>query len=280
MTDFQCLSCPVCHKPLIRQERVLCCAQGHSFDIAAKGYVHLLLSQDMHSKDPGDSKEMVQARKRFLDKGYYAPLAQGLCTQFEKLLPQGMSESPLLVDAGCGDGYYTHTLHKFLTARRSDIRFLGLDISKEAIRLAAGRNKEIGFIVASLFKIPLQSESAHILNNAFAPACDSEFARVLKPKGYLITVIPGRDHLFELKKVLYDNPYLNDEKEPELPSFTRENQVRVKQVIDINSAEDLKDLVLMTPYYWKTPKEGLERLSRLSSLNTGIEFVISIYSRK
>lgn len=280
MTDFNFLSCPVCHNPLVRHERVLSCARGHSFDIASKGYVHLLLSQDKHSKDPGDSKEMAQARKRFLDKGYYAPLAQALCDETKKLLPQNTPESPLVVDAGCGDGYYTHALHRSFVESSMAIQLYGLDISKEAIRLAAGRCKEINFVVASLFKIPLLSEAAHVLINAFAPASDSEFARVLKKQGHLVTVIPGRDHLFELKSVLYEKPYLNDEKEPELPSFTREKQVRVKQFIHIPSPEDLQDLVLMTPYYWKTPKEGLERLGKLSSLKTTIDFIISIHCRK
>ncbi len=280
MTDFKHLSCPVCHNPLIRHERALSCAQGHSFDIASKGYVHLLLSQDKHSKDPGDNKEMAQARKHFLDKGYYEPLAQALCHEIKQILSEGTQESSLVVDAGCGDGYYTHALHRSLTESRLDVQLYGMDISKEAIRLAAGRSKDIGFIVASLFKLPFLSQSTDILINTFAPACDSEFARILKKRGHLVTVIPGKHHLFELKSVLYEKPYENDEKEPDLPSFSKEKQVRVQHMIDIPSQEDLNDLVLMTPYYWKTPKEGLERLSRLSGLRTTIDFIISIHSRK
>ena len=37
--------CPVCGSALERGEKILTCENGHSFDIAKKGYVNLLLSQ-------------------------------------------------------------------------------------------------------------------------------------------------------------------------------------------------------------------------------------------
>jgi 23S rRNA (guanine745-N1)-methyltransferase len=246
--------------------------------LAGKGYVNLLLSQDKNSRDPGDNKEMVQARKRFLDKGYYSPLAHGL----SKLLIQlcgTYNKDCVLLDAGCGDGYYTHHLQSALSENGINCSVYGMDISKEAIRLAAGRNKDIHFMVGSLFKVPFSCHQADLLLNAFAPACDKEFSRVLKKDGYLITVIPGREHLLELKAVLYDQPYENDEKEPDLPSFKSEEQIRIKANIEIYSQEDLSNLVVMTPYYWRTPKEGLERLRQLGSLKTTIEFIIGLHTK-
>ena len=38
---------------------------------------------------------------------------------------------------------------------------------------------------------------------------------MLAPEGSLYTVVPGARHLFGLKEVLYDTPYLNDEKLPQ-----------------------------------------------------------------
>ncbi len=277
MRDFEYLICPVCQKPLIQNEKCLLCSSGHSFDVAGKGYVNLLLSQDKNSRDPGDNKEMVQARKRFLDKGYYSPLAQGL----SKILIQRCSvrnKEWVLLDAGCGDGYYTHHLQRSLSENTINGTVYGMDISKEAIRLAASRNKAIQFMVGSLFKIPFIDHQADFLLNAFAPASDQEFSRVLEKDGFLVTVIPGREHLLELKAVLYDKPYENDEKEPDLPSFKSVEQIRIKANIEINAQEDLSDLVVMTPYYWRTPKEGLERLSKLSSLKTTIEFIIGLHT--
>lgn len=276
MSDFIHLSCPVCQKPLQRRDNSLLCSSGHGFDIAGKGYVNLLLSQDKHSKDPGDNKEMAQSRKRFLDKGYYRPLAEGLCNVFGLLLG---NHSSVLLDAGCGDGYYTHTLHNALKESGRDFIIYGMDISKEAIRLAAGRNKEIAFLVASLFKLPLPDQTVEGILNVFAPACDNEFSRVLKKDGRLVTVIPGKNHLIELKSVLYDKPYVNDEKGPELPSFVSEDQVHITNIVEIQTSSDLMDLFTMTPYYWKTPKEGLERLNKLTNLKITTDFIIGIHKK-
>lgn len=279
MRNFEHLICPVCHNHLQKNEKSLTCENLHSFDVAGKGYVNLLLSQDKNSKDPGDNKDMAKARKRFLDKGYYSLLSDGLCDLFsQRLLLSG--DNPVFLDAGCGDGYYTDCISKSLSKASISCSIYGIDISKEAIRLAAGRNKEIRFIVASLFKIPIQSAQSDFILNAFAPSNDPEFSRVLKNDGALVTVIPGKRHLFQLKSVLYDKPYENDEKEPELPSFRLEEQVRINGFIELNSREDIADLLTMTPYYWRTPREGIERLNRLDNLGTEIEFIIGIHKKR
>ena len=300
MSHFEHLICPVCQRPLLQNSKSLICLAGHNFDIAGKSYVNLLLSRDKNSKDPGDNKEMAKARKRFLDRGYYESLSRGLSEVLIKnasikeagtfksaasksvaLNGAASKNGPVILDAGCGDGYYTDYIQRTIKDKLpgSSCVLYGMDISKEAIRLASGRNKEIGFIVASLFKLPFKSNQADYVINAFAPACDPEFGRVLKKGGTLITVIPGRKHLFELKSVLYENPYENDEKGPDLPSFRSEGQVRIKSVIKIDSAADLSDLLTMTPYYWRTPKEGIDRFRKLKSLETTTEFVIGIHSK-
>jgi len=278
MDKFEHLMCPVCGDPLINKEKSLICHQGHSFDMAGKGYVNLLLSQDKSSREPGDSKEMAKSRKRFLDRGYYEPLAKCLCVLTSQWLNDS-KEHVVLLDAGCGDGYYTDTLGRSFINDPFDISVYGMDISKDAIRLAAGRNRDIGFFVASLFRIPFAKDSVHIILNAFAPASDPEFSRILKKKGILVTVIPGRDHLFGLKSVLYDKPYENDEQGPDLPSFRCVDRVRVKYDIKLGSHEDIADLLTMTPYYWRTPREGVERLNGLTELETPVEFIVSVYTK-
>lgn len=275
MLNTEHLICPVCQKPLKPAPQSLICISGHSFDLAGKGYVNLLLSQDKNSKDPGDNKEMATARKQFLDKSYYSILAEKLRTIVIGMINK--NSETFILDAGCGDGYYTN--HLSLGEEFSSVSICGVDISKEAIRLASGRNKSIDFIVASLFKMPFRNNCADVIINAFAPSSDSEFSRILKNNGFLITVIPGRSHLIELKSVLYDKPYENDEKEPELTSFKAEGQARVKASIKIGSQEDLSNLVSMTPYGYRTPKEGLARLHMLDSLETTIEFIISLYKK-
>ena len=71
-------SCPVCGGSLAWGEHACRCPEGHSFDIAAQGYVNLLLANQKSSPNPGDNAEMVAGRTRFLDSGSYAPLSDAL----------------------------------------------------------------------------------------------------------------------------------------------------------------------------------------------------------
>ena len=64
--------CPVCDSELRKSEKQYVCCNNHNFDISRKGYVNLLLVNQKKTKQPGDNKEMVESRSRFLDKGYYS----------------------------------------------------------------------------------------------------------------------------------------------------------------------------------------------------------------
>lgn len=55
--------CPICAQPLEKQPGRYLCPNGHSYDCAAAGYVHLLPVRQKHSKLPGDDKEMVGRAK-------------------------------------------------------------------------------------------------------------------------------------------------------------------------------------------------------------------------
>ena len=160
-------SCPLCSAPLTRGEHSCFCPAGHSFDLAAAGYTHLLPANRKHSKNPGDDKAMVAARSAFLDKGYYAPLLDALCN----LVVREMTETPapVLLDSGCGEGYYTAGLVRALRAAGQSPRCAGVDISKFALRRAARRLPEEEFAVASVYHLPLADASVDILTNVFSP---------------------------------------------------------------------------------------------------------------
>ena len=104
--------CPICAQPLEKQPGRYLCPSGHSYDCAAAGYVHLLPVRQKHSKLPGDDKEMVRARKDFLSAGYYHHLCQAL----EDLADRYTGQCPVVVDSGCGEGYYTAGIFNRLTA--------------------------------------------------------------------------------------------------------------------------------------------------------------------
>lgn len=271
------LACPVCGMGLALSEQSLKCVNGHTFDVSAKGYANLLMSNDKHSKEPGDNKEMVAARRRFLEKGYYEPLAAGLSEVVASLAAEKRLPSPVILDAGCGEGYYTRYLGSALSNHGINAVITGVDISKDAIKSAVKKHGP-QFYVASLFKLPIKNKSADVVVNAFAPACDSEFFRVLKNNGRLVAVIPGKKHLFTLKSIMYDSPYENDEKEPDLPSFKLLEKRRISGEITVLGNDSVFDLLSMTPYYWRTPENGVNRLKTIDSLKTAIEFIILSYA--
>lgn len=137
----------------------------------------------MHSKAPGDDREMVAARAAFLERGYYAPLRQAL----EELVLEASAhlEGPVLLDSGCGEGYYTAGMFRALERAGHRPRAAGIDISKYALRRAAKRLPEGEFAVASAYRLPLADASADLLTNVFSPLSAEEFARVLRPGRHL-----------------------------------------------------------------------------------------------
>ena len=190
--------------PLTRGPQAYTGPGGHSFDLAAAGYVHLLPSNRKHSQNPGDDKAMVAARSDFLDRGYYAPLRDALCQL--ALRSTGARPAPARRDSGGGEGYSPTALFQALAREGRAPSAAGVDISKFALRRAARRLKEGEFAVASVYRLPLAPRSVDLLTNVFSPLCPEEFARVLRPGGRFLYVVPSPRHLWEMKQVLYDRP--------------------------------------------------------------------------
>ncbi|MDD4124934.1 MAG: methyltransferase domain-containing protein [Eubacteriales bacterium] len=264
------LICPVCGKPLEnsleKEKNVRKCVSGHSFDIAKDNYVNLLVRSG--TENAGDNKEMALSRKNFLSKDYYKPLADVV----GDLLVTADTETVL--DICCGEGYYTSQLTK-----RKKCDFYGFDISKEMVRLAAKRRCGAEFFAANLTDIPVRSCSVDFAFHLFAPFDKYEFYRVMKKGGTLVTVIPGREHLLGLKEVLYENIYYNDESVTDAGEFTLADRIRVRASISIDNKEDIASLFKMTPYYYSTPRSGIEKLERTEKLETPIEFVLLVYKK-
>ncbi|MDD3429818.1 MAG: methyltransferase domain-containing protein [Oscillospiraceae bacterium] len=267
--------CPVCKKILKENENNYLCKNGHSFDKAAEGYVHLLPVSKMHSKIPGDNKLMVNARRSFFATGGYDifkdEISRLVCNQTQS------EKQPVIVDAGCGEGYYTGQVQALLAQQQKSSRILAFDISKFAVKAAAKRYKGINFSVASIFDIPITDHCADCVMCVFAPIVEKEFYRVLKPGGTLILAVPGPRHLWQLKQVLYENPYLNQQQDIQYEGFILEQRVPVKGEITLNNNEMIQNLFSMTPYYYKTPRDGAEKLAQLSTLTTEIHFDLLVY---
>lgn len=272
MTMF---TCPICAAPLQRQEGRYLCPNRHSYDLSREGYVHLLPANRKHSKEPGDDKAMAAARTRFLDGGWYAHLRAALCGLVLEHLPIGGA----LVDAGCGEGYYTAGIAEALETAERQAKIAGVDLSKFALKKAAKRTKLAEFAVASVYHLPIADASTDVLLDCFSPLAIEEFCRVLKPGGVFLYVVPAANHLYEMKEVLYDEPYRNTEENIPYEGFESIEVINAEKEIHLTDAEDIMALFGMTPYAWKTPKEGVNRLRRQSELTVTTAFRIHVFRK-
>ncbi len=270
--------CPLCAAPLKRGERAYTCPSGHSFDIAREGYVHLLPANRKHSPQPGDDRAMSAARGRFLSKGYYAPLRD--CLEALALRHTQGHAAPTVLDAGCGEGYYDAGLLEALAGAGKRPALAGVDLSKPSVKQAARKCPAGEFAVATVYHLPVGAAAADLLLNCFSPLALDEFRRVLRPGGVFLYVTPAAGHLWEMKEVLYDRPYRKREEAVSYEGFEYLEIVPVETLMELNSQEDLMDLFQMTPYAWKTPREGVERLAGLSALAVTAAFRIHVFRRR
>ena len=229
-----------------------------------------------HSRAPGDDKAMAAARHTFLEKGYYAPLCEELC----QLAVELTGDAPAVLDNGCGEGYYTAGIYRALCEAGKTPVMAGIDISKSILRLAAKREKNVQFAVASSYRLPAADGSVDLLINCFSPLAIEEFRRVLRPGGHFIYVVPGEMHLWEMKQVLYDHPYVNEVKETPYEGFRYVSIRHITDVIHLEDPADIQALFGMTPYCWKTPKAGVEKLCKLTRLDCRIAFDIHVFEKE
>lgn len=266
-------SCPLCHAPLSRRERAYVCPQHHQFDIAKEGYVNLLPVQHKRSRDPGDSAEMMQARRAFLDAGYYQPLRDTLGSLLQARLP---AQGGAVLDIGCGEGYYTHAFAQI--ASETGAQTFGLDVSKAAIRAAAKRYPQAMFCVASSHRLPFNDNSIDALVRIYAPCKAQELARVVKAHGTVLTAAPGPRHLLELKGLIYDEVQLHAENSGEIAGFSVVEQRSLAYEINLTGPQAVA-LLQMTPFAWRAKPEVWENLAARDNFRCQTDFTIHCLQR-
>lgn len=264
------LRCPLCHDALALEASVARCARGHSFDRAREGYFNLLPVQHKNSLDPGDDADMVAARRAFLEAGHYARLRDTLQGLLAPLKPA------LLVDSGCGEGWYTAAL-----AREAAATF-AFDISKSAMKRAARRDATISWAVASSNDIPLPEAGADAMLAIFSPVNAVEAARVLRPGAALLVAAPGEKHLWELREALYEEvrAHQADKWQEELaPHFRFHSEARLQFDIALADNAAVNQLLKMTPHYWRAAREKRTQVEQLPSLATQADFRLLQFRR-
>lgn len=240
-------------------EHSLQCTNGHNFDIAKQGYINL----NMHnSQNTGDNSEMINARSNFLNKGYYSFLLNEI--------NKHLSKDDKLVDLACGEGYYTS---KFICEDK-----VGIDLSKQGLKIASKNDKSTTYLLNSIFHNPLEDNCADKIITIFAPIAKQEIVRLLNDDGSFILVKPDENHLFELKKAIYDNPYLNEIEDIRIDGMYLDKEIRISNIATLYN-EDLVNLFMMTPYYNTTSKVDKDKLNNIDNLDVTFSFIIDIYKK-
>jgi 23S rRNA (guanine745-N1)-methyltransferase len=274
---FQALACPLEGDALQPAGSRWCCAAGHSFDVASQGYTHLLPVQNKRSRDPGDSKEMVAARRRYLESGVYQPIAARVSAL---VLAGSPAEGHLsCLDAGCGEGYYLRQLAASVGDAQT-LAVLGLDISKWAVQAAAKQDKRMAWVVGSNANLPVLPGTLDRLMCLFGFPVYGEFARVLKPGGELLQVDAGPGHLRELREIIY--PSLKPERAGEAVApagFAHLETESLCYPIDLKAAEQIADLLTMTPHLYRATAEGLAKARALTQLTLTVDVRLTRWRR-
>jgi len=268
------LACPLCAHRLFLSGKTLKCENGHSFDIAREGYVNLSLSGKRKTRISGDGRDMVLSRRAFLKNGHYAPLLHEIASVIISRCKNGRISHPVIIDAGCGEGYYTNNIKALVDQDGFFASVFGFDLSKDAVKMAS-KGSACTFAAANIFHLPVSPCCADFVLSVFSPVAESEFLRIVKPGGVLIIVSPGRRHLFEMKEALYSDPYENDDAAWEIPGFATLTKKTCLFKMHLSGSDDIINLFKMTPYSFRTAKGGEAALGALSSLDITAEFEIS-----
>ena len=264
-------TCPICREALLLNESASSwrCENNHLFDCAREGYVNLLPSNKKRSSEPGDSAEMIAARRRILGAEIYRPLADSIQAQLA-----GMGSITRILDLGCGEGYYSNAMRRVIP----DAIVCGVDISKPAVRLAAKQYSSVNFAVASSFTLPLAAASQDLVVRIFAPSDEAEVSRVLKAEGAYLEVTPAPRHLWALREALYDTPRAHSAAREEVGGLSLCQSSTVEFKVELDQAL-LHDLVAMTPFAHRGHREKREQLLALDSLTVQMAFSLKLFQK-
>lgn len=200
-TDY--LKCPICSSLFTfgSNNKSLACGSGHNFDMAKQGYVNFCGGS---MGKLYENKELFRARRNIYEAGFFKGVEEAVREGLKELFPEG---GGTVVEAGCGEG----SLLSFLQRENPQNRYIGLDISKSAVKMAAQQNGQVSWLVADICKMPLKDSSADCIIDMLTPANYGEFHRILKPGGYIIKIIPNDGYLTELRQKLGKKAYEDKE---------------------------------------------------------------------
>ncbi|MEO7588567.1 MAG: putative RNA methyltransferase [Arachnia sp.] len=239
------LACPVCRGSLSLKDRAVACEDGHSFDVARQGYVNLL----RHGAPANaDTAAMVAARDRFLSAGHYDPITSAVAA--------AVPDARRLLEVGAGTGHHLAAVLDRLPAAAG----VAADVSVPACRRAARAHPRMASVVADTWAgLPLADASVDAVLCIFAPRNPAEFARVLRPGGVAVVVVPAQEHLRELRRT-HALLQIGDGKVERLTTSALghlESGTATDVAYDLDlTGEEVADLIAMGPNAFHTRDRG------------------------
>jgi len=287
-SDF--LICPLCGTSLSKEGGSLFCAgtRRHCYDVAASGYVNLLPPGKGKNAHTGDDAGMIAARTAFLSGGYYDGISDAVAEITARYLPHG-TDTVRLCDAGSGEGYHTCRIARGIAARTERrVDAVGIDASKKgaaaaaklAARTADGENVNLSFAAGNIFSLPVADKSLDVMLSMFAPIPAAEAVRTLRDDGLLIVTASAARHLWEMRCLLYDDPREGNETAATPEGFLLAGRSAFRETVHIPDNKTLMNLFTMTPFYYRTPKEGRARLMATESLSVSVMADLYVFTKR
>jgi 23S rRNA (guanine745-N1)-methyltransferase len=275
------LACPIDGQPIQTHGAQPRCAAGHSFDKAREGYCNFLVVQHKASRDPGDSKHMVAARRRFLDAGHFEPIADHVFDAVRNILKPMVGIAFNIVDAGCGEGYYLDHLGRLAAAspQAGTLGLAGIDVSKWAVKAAARRKASATWLVANNRIPPFLDGSVDLVLCLFGFPIWEGFKKIQKAGGHVLLVDPAADHLIELREIIY--PTVKRSTSPpltqaEAAGYVLKHERQLRFSVTLTGADAIQDLVAMTPHAHRMPQDRRQALAELSTLSVTVNVAIRL----
>ena len=282
------LACPIDGTALSLVGRTLVCERRHAYDLSRHGHVNLLPVQFKPSGAPGDSAAMVASRRRVLDAALFDPLAEALLEHVVDSAVSAVSAAdegaPLLVDAGCGEGFYTHRMAERLAAQESTraVRVLGSDISAPAVSAAAKRHRDLAWCVANNTRLPIVRGRAGVIVSLFGFETWGPWS-ALQSNGQRVVVVDAAPrHLIELRERVYERVRVHGAPPDAAAGEAGYERVDERRITFVNTAvphERLADVLAMTPHAHRVGERGRRALAELASLDLTIDALLRVYRR-
>ncbi len=279
--NIEIFSCPICGKSMnvVDKTNRLVCSLNHSFDFARNGYLNLLINNSHNEYD----KEMFEARNIVYKSGFFNKAITLLSETILNLTHDMLEKDMLILDTGCGEGSHFSEIFKILNNNPPiSYRGIGMDISKEAIYIAAREYAEIIWTVGDLSKCPFNDNMFNIILNIFTPSNYSEFKRLLKKDGILIKVVPGSNYIKELREIFYSKTskeyYSNDNIVNHFKNNFNSYKIKDLSYKHPTTKELMPYLIKMTPLTWGIDKDKIEEAlnSDIDEITVDLTIIIGI----